>query len=242
MPKRIHQVLAILVRVLGISALCVAAALVFSVIWAKDVEHRAEATFSDFLKLEVGRSTFADLDKLRQRHGGSIVTIRWKDCIPEHCAYQFSFQNSSLYRLHLAPHVRFGLSLVIENNRLTQREMTYGVDPVDTPGTQATHVTETYTIVTEAVPEEMMRGLDPLPCSKDFRIAVHIDSRAHPLHYQIWMNTDAPSDYRERAYSIDLRCLSRIGECDRGAILAPFYDGAPCSTALGSPAGAAPRT
>lgn len=226
--KQIHSLHQVIVTVVAYSVLVLGGAAIVVVTWANRVERRATDTFTDFVKLRVGESTFADLVAMKQKYGGTVFTMRWSDCTPEHCAYQFNFQNSLLHRLHLAPRVRFGLALVIEHNRLTQKEMTYGVVPEDSTGTDAMHVTETYTTVLETIPEEMMRGLDPLPCNKDFRISVQTDSRAHPFHYQIWMTTNAPPDYQKRAYSIDLRCLAQFGECDRGKILAKFNDAAPC--------------
>jgi hypothetical protein len=230
--RRLRRVIGVSLVGVGSIFVCALVAFAFAISWARHVEHLAEGCLANFVKLEVGKSTFADLVIMQQRYGGTVFTTEWPDCTPQHCAYQFNFQNTWLYRLHLAPHVRFGLTILLENNRITQKEMVYGVDPVDRPGTQATHVTETYTIVSETIPEEMMRGLDPLPCTKDFRISVQLDSRAHPFHYSISMNTNAPPDYRKLAYSVDLQCLERIGECDRGRILAPLYDGAPCLKGL----------
>jgi hypothetical protein len=220
MVKQIPRVLLVLVVLVASVILTAAVALAFALGSARHVQHQAEACFADFLKLEVGRSTFADLTKLRQKYGGIVFTTQWKDCTPQHCAYQFNFHNIWLQRFHLAPRVVFGLALRVENNLVTSREMYYGEDPVDTPATDATHVTETYTVVEETIPEEMMRGLDPLPGTKDFKVSVQTDSRGQPFHYGIWMTTNSPHDDRMRAYSVDLQCLARIGECDRGRILA----------------------
>jgi hypothetical protein len=208
--------------VLTIAALTLfaAAVLAFAIGWARHIEHRAETCLADFLKLDVGKSTFADLVAMQHKHGGVVFTGRWKDCTSQHCAYQFNFQNKWLQRLRLAPRVVLGLTVGVEDDRITSRLMYYGEDPVDTPATEATHITEAYTIVSETVPEEWpARLVAPLRGNNDFKFDVHVDSRGHPFHHSIFLTANASADDRMRAYSVDLGCLSRIGECDRGRVL-----------------------
>ena len=112
-------------------------------------ERRAEACFADFLGLKIGQSDFTDLLKLHKKYGGALINT--PSCSPQHCEYQFSFQNNWLHSLRLAPRMALVLGVGVENNRITGRSMWYGMDPGDTP---ATHVTEIYTIVTDTIPEE----------------------------------------------------------------------------------------
>jgi hypothetical protein len=216
----IGRAIRLCVLAIAASIVLAAAGLALTAAWARHVQHRAEACLADFLRLEVGKSTFADLVVLQRKYGGVVFTDRWKECTPQHCAYQFNFQNTWFHRIRLAPRIVLGLTVGVEDDHITSRLMYYGEDPVDTPATEATHITETYTIVSETVPEEWpARLVAPFQGNDDFKFSIHLDSRGHPFHQSIFMTTNVSSDDRMRAYSVDLSCLSRIGECDRGRVL-----------------------
>jgi hypothetical protein len=105
---------------------------------AKWQAHRArkdaEILISDIYRLQVMESTLDDINRIAAHHGGFLVrhTPACKDDGKEEvCYFDFYYENSSMARLRLAPVVRFGVRVQVQQRRVGGiiMDLTCGVGP-----------------------------------------------------------------------------------------------------------------
>jgi hypothetical protein len=192
-------------RIVVVSAMSLAvfatATFLVAFLAAQRVERRARECYAEILKLQVGRSTFADVTRLVDRYGGfPWITPIYKGCSPQACSYAFTFQNLWLSRFHLAPHVELTITIGIEDDRVVSRTVSW------TPGFEASLF-----IVELPAPPDGSRS--SVTGSTGLKTDTFADWKGRPSELRVFMTTAVPSERRQAAYSIDLSCLGQLGSC-----------------------------
>jgi hypothetical protein len=86
---------------------------------------QAQRFMRDLQQLGVGNATFEDVKELADSDGGTAISIGNEPlrCSAEYCLYAFSFYNTWLHRLGLAPDMGLIAFLTVQENRLNARQV-----------------------------------------------------------------------------------------------------------------------
>lgn len=209
-------------------AILLAGCIAFMVMWARTLPQskRAQAFLSDFLMLEVGKSTFSDARTLTERYGG----IPWwvgndsMQCTSERCVFRFVFENKPLSSTRVVPWTGLFATIDVRRGIVVGRYldyMRYAKRPLS------------YHVAEVAAPEGVDTSLvAPVKSLMGFK-RTNVDGKGTPSVISIGFEPPADPDKKRRAYALDLACLSRILGCGGpSAIFPPTipYQGAPYQT------------
>ena len=180
------------------------AVVIFIVAWARTLSQptRAQAFMSDFLKLQVGKSSFEDAKVIAQQHGGIpwYVSCSSMQCTYERCQFRFVFENKPLTSTHLVPWVGlFGtvdvkdgivIGRYVDYQRYAERPFSYSVR-------------ETVLPLTGPPEWEALRRKIGLS-------RMDVDPVGMATAISIGLEPSSSADQRRRAYALDLSCLSKL--------------------------------
>ena len=177
---------------------------------AVSVAHRrntAEAFLRDATALQLRSATLEQIQQLSARYDGHIEP---STCDPHGCAYFFSFDNGWLHRLRLAPYTQVACTLGSADGFLVYRRMAL--------------VTGNKSLDFGAFVEEWLsypKGLQFL--KKPFDVRLQTGGGAANIRWRVHVNltADATPEQHRMAYSLNLRCLSKIGGCEDAQQMLP---------------------
>ncbi|MGA7218662.1 MAG: hypothetical protein WBX38_10130 [Candidatus Sulfotelmatobacter sp.] len=179
----------------------IAAAILFGVVslWAKWQAYRAQTDARELVAelrgVRIGGSTLDDVGLVAARHTHYRRSFLKPDppaCDngEDPCYFDFSYENSLLARLHLAPVIRFGVRVQVHQRRVDaiMEDLTCG----NGPSTSGVVINE---------------GLQPFT---DRTIDVSEFSNM-PSITTVRLTPNAPE--RDQIYGLNLKCLDQIGGC-----------------------------
>ena len=170
-----------------------------------DRRNTAEAFLRDATALQLRSATLEQIQQLSARYGGHIEP---STCDSHGCAYFFSFNNGWLRRLWLAPYTQVACTLGSADGFLVYRRMAL--------------VTGNKSLDFGAFVEEWLsypKGLQFL--RKPFDVRLQPKGVTANIRWRVHVNltADATPEQHRIAYSLNLRCLSKIGGCDAQQML-----------------------
>ncbi|MGH9554493.1 MAG: hypothetical protein ACRD2Y_01605 [Terriglobales bacterium] len=166
-----------------------------------ETRRQAEQFLRDAERLEIGRSTFSDVEILAHKYGGKIYPGD-QECSPEKCRFHFEFENYWLHKIGLAPRTRLFAEVTVSAGRVASRTTSFelGTGPAF------------YSVDVLEWPKQ--------PTDEHYRVSLqrsgNIRWRAH-----IRLTPEATPEQRDRAYRFNLDCLSRFFGCTDSADLLP---------------------
>jgi hypothetical protein len=162
----------------------------------------AQAFLDDLKVLRVGKSSFAEIQQLRE-----VYLDVWKkaDCKPsQDCALDFAIENTWLHRLRLVPWTKFQGTLYIRDGTLTRMgvilaantgNLGFGAVVVETPG--------------------------DIQDQKSYAIRHRRNQKGLPENVSIYLTPTSTATERQQAYGFNLTCLARFGGCKDSSELLP---------------------
>jgi hypothetical protein len=158
----------------------------------------AEILVSDIHNLRVGESTTQEVRSVARQHDRYRIYLAGDtpNCpdAGETCYFDFLYQNSLLAYFHLAPPTEFGARIQTVRGRVDVVLMGIG------SGSGPEFLSAS---VTDGVPNELL-------APDSFRVSVASNWRGAVL---VRMTRNVSASLRDRAYSLGLICLDRIGGC-----------------------------
>ena len=193
------RLLLLLLLIVGVLVVAVAAAFLET-----SYTKRAAVGFLETSRtLEVGATSYAEAsDKLARFQAKAQMP---EPCSPKHCRVDYQFKNDWVSPLHISPPTGFDTSLEFRDGILVRKEMSLGqglccVVLVRESGTP----TATFQ---EAAPAFL-----PLLIK---------DGSGRPWKAIITLTPQASQEDRDRAYSFNLNCLTKIRGCSDASELLP---------------------
>jgi hypothetical protein len=198
-----------------------AGAAVFGGAWVQTLPQRARAQsfLRDVSKLEVGKSTFEDAKLVARKDGG----IPWwvsddsMQCTYERCVFRFVFENKPLTSTRLVPYVGLIAMLTIKNGIVVGREISYARN--DRSAVFHYEVNEA----------AFSDGADETRKHSPGLIRASVDRDGVPSGVWVYLDPSSQADQRQRAYALDVSCLSRIFGCSSPSAIfprgVPYRDG-----------------
>jgi len=155
---------------------------------------------TDFERVRAFATSYKDAANLEPR----LVGTGSVDCHPEKCNFAFMFENGWLRRLRLAPPVWVRANVVVQNGLMTYKHV-----EIASGGGPAFFLAS----VSEGA-EPVAENAKTL--SMGFR-------RSGEYRWQVFVHLapEAPSTERQMAYSLNMKCLSRLGGCNDAQELLP---------------------
>lgn len=200
-----------------------AASVIFVAVWVRTLPQspRAQAFIADFEQLDVGRSTFEQVDAIAHKHGG----VPWWSndgsmrCTRESCAFEFVFENKPLSSVHLVPWTGLTFYLKIENGVLIEKSLSYH-----------RHAQKPMAYnVSERQSTSERRGINgALGLTR-----MNVNSEGIPYAVSIDLGPTESAEKRKLAYAIDTSCLSKLFNCNSPSAFFPTgipYRGGPYQT------------
>ncbi len=175
-----------------------------------NVAHRrnkAEAFLKEATALQLRLTTVEQIEQLSARYEGRIEP---GTCDPHGCAYFFSFDNGWLHRLRLAPYTQITCTLGATDSALVYRRVDL--------------VTRNKSLDFGAFVDEWLtypKGLQFL--SKPFDVRLQPKGVLANVRWRVHVNltADATPEQHRIAYSLNLRCLTKIGGCEDAQEMLP---------------------
>ena len=168
---------------------------------------RAERLLADISGLSLNRTTFEEARSVTTAYGGHNVG----PCTREKCRYDITVSNRILYWLGLSKLKQFGVTLVIEDNRVDRISFAITCSPVSL---------DQYPLGTGvSVKDEAC-----YPCFEGQRPFLAKQNGVDPMRpAQIIVELTGASTQLQRraAYALDLSCLSDLGDCPRPEKVTP---------------------
>jgi hypothetical protein len=184
--------------------------------WARTLSqsNSARAFLSDIVKLKVGESTFSEAKLVAEKHGGIPwwVNCTSMQCRYERCQFRFVFENKPLTSTHLVPYIGLIGTLVVENGVVTDRDLDYFRY---SRRSFSYHVEELVLVAGNSPGAQGIRGL------MGFR-RMNVDAAGIPSAVSIGLSQLTRAEERQRAYSIDVSCLSKIFGCSGPSAIFPL--------------------
>jgi len=146
-------------------------------------------------QLTIGISSYDNARRILEPYSKHVTNS--EPCTPNHCTWSFSFRNSLLSYLHLAPATEFGGSLTFDNGVLSTRVeyLGQGICCVH-------HIIEGRLLVAPNNPSQ-----------PDFSVTLQRDEDGFPAKAIVMLTPRATPEQRQAAYAIDLGCLDKIDGC-----------------------------
>ena len=167
----------------------------------------AEALVSEIRDLRRGASTPEDINLIARRHGSYIVTILPGDrhrceTSDEACNVDFVYKNTEMSRLRLAPVAQFSVRVWVDHGSvgLIMTSISAGLMP--------DYISAT---IEDGVPDDLI-------APDSFHVSVASNWRGTAV---VYMTRDVPRLQRDRAYTLGLSCLDKIGGCHSKSELLP---------------------
>lgn len=206
------------------AVILLAGCVILIVMWARTLSEstRAQAFLTDITRLEVGRSTLEDAEAVAQKHGGRIASGTGP-CTYEACKFQFLFENKPFTSTHLVPYTGLIGTLFVKNGVVTERQIgyfRYARRPF------VYNVRETMFPAGDTPEAEAMKRLIGLRRMK-------VDKEGIPSAVSIDLEPSTSIDERNRAYALNVSCLSKVFGCNRPSAIFPSairYQGPPLQT------------
>jgi hypothetical protein len=154
---------------------------------------RATSFLHEFERLQIGTSTFAEVQGLANRYGGKTTGTQLKaPCSTNDCSVAFDFRNPLDNHLQRELQVSLAAGVTVKEGRVTGRQLVY-------------------TIMAPASVDSMYILFDrPGPESyKGYAI-----KQVKPGVLEVDLGSNASAEIRRRAYAIDLGCLSSMNGCN----------------------------
>ena len=166
----------------------------------------AEILVSAMHSLRIGESTTHDVSKIASSHNRYRVYLAEdrRNCsdTDDACYFDFLYQNSLLALLRIAPQTEFGARIQVVRGRVDVVLMSIAC------GSGSGFVS---TSIMDGAPKELISP-------DSFHVSFASNWRGAVL---IKMTRDVPKSVRDRAYSVGLTCLDRIGGCHGKTELLP---------------------
>jgi len=182
----------------------------FVMMWLLTMHQRthAQAFMQEFRDLQLGRSSFADAQRLSQMYGGvpQHMPADETQCTPQQCQFAFRFENKPLSTLGLAKYTALFAFVTVQNGTIVARELEYlhvsnsglGFDyrVADRPGIRHG--------------EKDLASVTP-----------QTDAAGTPRRVFVRLGPSDTANQRADAYSLDLTCLVRITDCNSPSAIYP---------------------
>ena len=171
--------------------------------------HRASVFLRDFASVQIGKTTFAEMQDLASRYEAKASGTRVQDpCSVHNCIFDFIFTNWIFNHLQRQREISLTASIVVKDGYVTGRELDYSIF-----ATSADH--QFMYIVFDQMTPEKDRGYAIKQGMVNAQGSVHI--------VEVHLGSNVSAEVRKRAYSIDLGCLSRVSGCDTLRDILPIY-------------------
>ena len=175
--------------------------------WVWHKRTRAQLLVRSVAQLKLGASTFADAQGLAEEYGGKPWNglSREASCSPQNCDLRFVFDNKPLSYVPRVQHVELVVGLTVRDGYVVSREIEYS-------------------ILTTSYFEFAYVLLDGMKFTRvrDYEVKkLKVDAQGTPHVIEVNLGPLATVDEKERAYSIDLSCLTQLPGCRSGADLFP---------------------
>lgn len=189
---------------------------------------RAESLLHDISNLELGKSTFADAQRIAGKYGGTpwYSGSENKTCSPQRCELRFSFSNRFLTSLHLARHAELIANISVKDGIVVGRDVGYARD------------SGRFNQLGYEVIDGWLWKEDEMPSQQRtpglWRLNVEQDgSEGVASTVIVRLSSTSSPDQRRRAYSLDLSCLDKLFGCSHRSTIFPAgipYRGPPYQT------------
>jgi hypothetical protein len=217
------------IQVLVVEAVVVVlgAVVIFVVAWVRTLSQPtlAQAFLSDFLKLEVGKSSFEEAKVVAQRHGGVPWYLpngnMW--CTYQRCEFRFLFENKPLTSIHLVPYTGLIGTIDVKDGLVVGRYVDY---------VRYTKYAYGYYVQETVLPPIGTPEWEALR-HKIGLTRMHVDPAGVATAVSIGLVPSSSADQRQRAYALNLSCLSKLFGCGDPSAFFPHnipYQGPPLQT------------
>lgn len=215
------------VLVVEAAVVVLSAVVIFVVAWARTLSQpaRAQAFLSDFLKLEVGKSSFEEAAVVAQRHKGFPGYLpdgsMW--CTVQRCVFSFVFENKPLSSTHLVPWVGLLAEIDVKDGVVVGRYVNYKC---------YSRYPLSYNVQETILPPTGTREWEALR-RKIGLSRMHVDPAGVATAISIGLEPSSSADQRRRAYALDPSCLSKLFGCGNASAFFPHnipYQGPPLQT------------
>jgi hypothetical protein len=170
-------------------------------------QHRVESFFRQFVSLQLGTTSFEDVQRLAVQYGAKYSGTQLQNpCTAQDCVVTFTFSNWIFHHLQRDREVSLAAGLFIKDGHLTSKEINFSI---------ASHSRDhdyLYVLFDRSRPED----------SNGYRInRPRVDAQAVAHYVVAELGSNAPDKLRNGAYLVNLRCLTRILGCDSQADVVP---------------------
>jgi hypothetical protein len=172
------------------------------------LRQRAKQLLENSLSIQVGRSSFAEVEQLGRR----IHAKANGECTPVSCQLRAAVTNEALPRMWRKSLTLFSVTLVVKNGLLAERNYSYIVDSA---------TKQSFVTLSEARHEGKEGAVDP----RQYPI-VNRQWGGGVEKWRLWVAIGPNSSEKERMsfLDFDFRCLSRYHGCRDAQELLPSYD------------------
>lgn len=199
-----------------------------SVLWGLPIRQktRAGAFLRELTQLELGKSTFADAQRIAQKYGGIpwyTVSLDDMRCTFQECRFAFKFENKPLTSFRLVRYVVVLGFISVKDGLVTGREIDYARDSGGIPQYE-------FDVIESVLGNQEGR----LNYEKPWGLyRLHLDEKGIPWTVRVRLVPTSSEDQRERAFALDFSCLASLFGCHSPAAMFPTgipYQGVPSQT------------
>lgn len=184
--------------------------LVLSSVWILTLRerNRAEQFLQDVLKLNPGKSSFVEAQQLAIKYNGIPWYTATNDmnCTFQRCNFRFEFTNKPLTVTRITRFVDLVGWVYVRDGLVVGREIDYARDPF------------LYSVIEAPVWNE--DGTEQRQSEGGLR-RLNVDNNGMPSVVQITLDSSTTMDERQRAYSLDLSCLTTVFGCHSPSAMYP---------------------
>ena len=170
-------------------------------------QHRVDSFFRQFVSLQLGKSSFEDVQRLAMQYGAKSSGVQLQNpCTAQDCAVTFTFTNWIFDHLRRDREISMAAGLTVKDGHLTTKEVDFSIfSSVDDHNYM-------YVLFDRSRPEDNSGYSIRRP---------RIDSHGVAHYVMVELGSNAPDKLRNEAYSVNLRCLTRILGCDSQSDVIP---------------------